>query len=228
MAITSKRQRFCQGILAWAFFAHQNAARHLKFSVDRVLSDQEEIVLDQHLALRSLYTPGHSDDHLVFFDAQHGILLAGDMMTDRGTVLIPPVTGSLKVYLDSLDRISRLPMNAIIPAHGIPITDSPSAFLIKGIKHRYERIVAVLDALIDSPDKLLDATDITHKVYRNLSTQALLAFAQMSVESSLAWLLEMNLIENVYHKWQAVSGVIDLKQTILIKTLHEIDKRLHE
>lgn len=206
--------------------AHKNAVRHLKFPVDQLIDDKQEINLGQDLVLKALYTPGHSDDHLVFLDDSRGVLMAGDMITDRGTVLIPPGSGSLKVYLESLNALTKLSLTAIIPAHGLAITDQPNAFLNTAIKHRYERILAVLQVLLKSPHDLLDATDVTLSIYRSLTTKDLIVFAQLSVESSLAWLLDLDLVQNVNHKWQAIPDAEARKEEAILRPLKEINERL--
>jgi len=208
--------------------AHPNAAQRLKFPVDHLISDGEIVLQENDLALTALYTPGHADDHVVFFDDKTGILIAGDMITDRGTVLIPPPTGSLKSYLESLDKLTRLStLKMIIPAHGNAIRENPRPFLINAVKHRYQRILSVLDMLIKNNQLSLDATDITLATYGHLTSKDLLTFAQLSVESSLHWLHEMNFIKNVNFKWQVVSH--DLEKTrkkFLLLPLKEIDERL--
>lgn len=206
--------------------AHTDAAKVANCHVDQAIDNGEEIRLDGTIKLTALHTPGHAESHLVFYDESHQVLIAGDMVTDRGTILIPPGTGSLRVYLESLDELTKLDIKTLIPAHGCAVTEQPRTFLLKAMRHRYERILAVLDRLLNTQSGLLDATDITLLVYRNNIAENLLAFAQLSVESSLHWLLEMGLIKNTHHKWQALRNVDDIKTTCILSPLKQIDERL--
>lgn len=199
------------GVPIWA---HENAQKHLDFKVDRELKDSETLFIEEGLALKVLYTPGHTDDHLVFFDELNGIVIAGDMITDRGTVLIPPENGSLKHYLKSLEALIKLPITALIPAHGRVLTKEPKIFLKNAFDHRVQRIISVLDALIES-DTSLEVEAITLKIYKNLIPSDLLVFAQLSVESSLNWLLEHFLVQKVDCKWHAVPNAHELKKAFL-------------
>lgn len=199
-------------------YAHKNALPLLGFSA--FLLDERPIILDKNI-LTPIYTPGHSDDHMVFYD-DYGLLIAGDMITDRGTVLIPPGSGGLKIYLQSLKKLTKLKLTKIIPAHGEPITKKPNLFLLKALKHRYERILAVLNA-IETSKEWLDGTDITKLVYGSSLEENLLVFAQLSVESSLEWLEESGLVKKTNYKWQALSSK-DRQQ--ILGPIEEIDENL--
>lgn len=206
-------------------YAHRNALMHSRFTIDKTLNHQEEITLHGDIKLTALYTPGHADDHLVFFNELHGVLIAGDMITDKGTVLIPSGSGSLSLYLKSLDEISRLPLKTILPAHGVAITDKPIKFLIRAMRHRFERILAVFEVLTEA-EKILDATDITMIVYHDNVPDNLMFFAQLSVESSLRWLLDNGLVEFKNYKWKALPTARNLKENLILSALEEIQQRL--
>jgi glyoxylase-like metal-dependent hydrolase (beta-lactamase superfamily II) len=102
-------------------------------------------------------TPGHAPEHvaLVFGRA----LFTGDTVLGTGSVFIQPGEGSLSAYLDSLRRLRRLDVEAILPGHG-PVVWEPHAKLDEYIEHRLERerrVLAALDAGARSRDELLDA-----------------------------------------------------------------------
>ncbi len=183
-----------------AIYAHPLAAQHLSFTIDKKLVDGEIITLDNNTSLRVIFTPGHAESHVVFYDNQEQCLIAGDMITDRGTILIPPISGNLKIYLDSLSSLSYLSLKIIIPAHGLAITKEPNNFLLTAIKHRLSRIESIYQIL--KLDSYLDPTEITQAVYGDSFDHNILPFAQLSVESSLQWLLEMGLAEQAKHRWR--------------------------
>jgi endoribonuclease LACTB2 len=205
--------------------AHERACAYLSFSLDKFIFDDEKIVIDEALTLYAIHTPGHAEDHLVFFDKENKVLIAGDMITDRGTVLIPPHTGSLKVYLESLEMLTRLPIKMIIPAHGKIITDQPVIFLLRGMKHRYERIISVLNVLVKNKHAL-DATDIMHLVYSSSIPDNLLVFAQLSVEANLQWLENAGVIKKINYKWQVLKNITYMKEEVLCGPLKEINERM--
>jgi glyoxylase-like metal-dependent hydrolase (beta-lactamase superfamily II)/8-oxo-dGTP pyrophosphatase MutT (NUDIX family) len=76
-------------------------------------------------------TPGHRPDHLAFLTAD-GTLLAGDALTDRPTVLLPP-EGDRALHRATLARIAALieagTVRRIVPGHGPAIMDHPVAAL---------------------------------------------------------------------------------------------------
>lgn len=206
--------------------AHHTAVGQVRFFIDKTVHDRHEIVLDDDSTLLALHSPGHARDHLVFYDEKHRLLIAGDMITDRGTILVPPLSGSLSIYLESLNALTKLAVEALIPAHGKVITDHPRKFLLTAMRHRYGRILAVLETLIEHREKPLDATEITVLVYHGNISDDLLTFAQLSVETTLRWLLEHNLITNTNYKWLATDDAITLKQSALLDPMEEINERL--
>lgn len=203
--------------------AHKNACRHLNFSLDEMIDDDSCFVLDNTVSIKALYTPGHADDHVTYFDEQRGCVMAGDMITDRGTVLIPPLEGNLALYLESLDRLAALPIKSIIPAHGNCITKNPKSFLLLAMKHRYERIYAIFLTLAKE-STYKDATDITMMVYGSTIADNQIFFAQLSTESSLQWLKNIGLAELVDYKWRCTNR--DPEGRVIADTIQAIDQRL--
>lgn len=206
--------------------AHARLAEQVDFGVDNLITEGDTIKFDDGSFIQALYTPGHADSHLVFFDENEGYLIAGDMITDRGTILIPPNSGSLKIYLENLNRLAALPLKAVIPAHGKAIVDAPRAFLLKAIKHRLERIQEILLVLEKSPG-FIDATEITNAVYKRHIEDNLMFFAQLSVESSLYWLKENDLAIFEGYRWH-VQNNASIKKKELLLALEEIDQRLRD
>jgi glyoxylase-like metal-dependent hydrolase (beta-lactamase superfamily II) len=136
-------------------------------------------------ALRPLYTPGHSPDHLCFFDEQSGDLYCGDLVRAGGSIVIPASKGgNLRHYLESLASVRALRPRRLLPGHG-PIIDDPEAILDEYVKHRHEReeqIVAALRAGSRSPEQ------ITALVYGELST----ALSAAAADSVLAHLVKLH------------------------------------
>ena len=87
------------------------------------------------LSLEAIYTPGHSPDHLCFFDAETRSLFCGDMIlgeiTPNPLINLDPTddyrhTPSLLNYLDSLKKIEALHAVIGYPGHGPTINDVSS------------------------------------------------------------------------------------------------------
>jgi glyoxylase-like metal-dependent hydrolase (beta-lactamase superfamily II) len=106
--------------------------------------------------LVAVATPGHSPDHYGF--VTDDVLFSGDAILGAGSSFISPYPGSLRAYLDSLERLSRRDLAILAPGHGPPVTDVQSK-LAGYIAHRLERerrLVAALEAGRRTVDELLD------------------------------------------------------------------------
>jgi glyoxylase-like metal-dependent hydrolase (beta-lactamase superfamily II) len=101
-------------------------------------------------------TPGHSADHVSYLAGD--VLFCGDTVLGEGSVFIPPGGGSLVRYLDSLERLRRLELQAICPGHG-PVVWEPREKLTEYIEHRLDRerrLVAALERGVRDRVTLLD------------------------------------------------------------------------
>jgi glyoxylase-like metal-dependent hydrolase (beta-lactamase superfamily II) len=107
-----------------------------------------QIVRVGAVALTAVHTPGHTSDHLVFFEPGSGSLFSGDAVIGRGTSFIDPPDGDLVRYLRSLQRMQELAPRTIYPGHGPVVWDAPGK-LIEYLAHRAEREEQVLAALAD-------------------------------------------------------------------------------
>jgi glyoxylase-like metal-dependent hydrolase (beta-lactamase superfamily II) len=113
------------------------------------LHDGEEIAAGQ-VTLRSVYTPGHSSDHVAFFLDSEGALFTGDAVLGRGTSVISPPEGDLSAYLRSLHDMQALGPRTIYPGHGPAVFD-PRAKLQEYVDHRALREAQVIEALREGP-----------------------------------------------------------------------------
>ncbi|MET7400597.1 MBL fold metallo-hydrolase [Dactylosporangium sp. NPDC005572] len=86
---------------------------------DRLVQDGDH-PLAPTWQLRAVWTPGHTPGHLCFHDEPSGLLLSGDHVLPRISPNIAAQGGladPLGDYLDSLDRVSALPHEEVLPAH---------------------------------------------------------------------------------------------------------------
>ena len=127
-------------------------------------------------------TPGHSPDHVCFFDRDAGDVYCGDLARLGGTIVIPARKGGdLRAYLASLARIRDLAPRRLLPGHG-PIVEDPRALIDDYIAHRLQREQQILKAMLDGART---AKEIVSRVYPALP-ESLSEAAADSVRAHLA------------------------------------------
>jgi glyoxylase-like metal-dependent hydrolase (beta-lactamase superfamily II) len=107
-------------------YAGQSADR---FTVDAVLRPGETHVWGD-LAWRLLAAPGHRMGALVFYNAEHRVLISGDALWENGYGFVMPASldpDALPATRDTLDMIAGLDVRVVIPGHGEPFTDAAAA-----------------------------------------------------------------------------------------------------
>jgi glyoxylase-like metal-dependent hydrolase (beta-lactamase superfamily II) len=143
-------------------------------------ADRDGLVCDRHLAdgdtiegteftLRAIHTPGHASNHLCFLLERDRLLFSGDHVMDGSTVVITPLDGDMREYLDALQRLQALrpSLKAIAPAHGHLITD-PEAKLEDYVAHRLEREAQVLVALQGFGSEGVDTAGLVAAIYTDV------------------------------------------------------------
>ena len=131
--------------------------------------------------LRPIHTPGHSPDHLCFFDEGEGELYCGDLVRLGGTIVIPASRGGdLVQYLDSLTRVRALKPRRLYPGHGLMIED-PAGVIDGYLQHRQKRESEIIEAL-RAGESSIDA--IVTRVYGRLTPE----LARAAADSVLAHL----------------------------------------
>jgi ribonuclease/clavin/mitogillin len=130
------------------FWAHAKTAARVDVPVARVLEDGDTIVLDGAVpeAWQVLHTPGHAPGHVCLWNADERTVVVGDMVASVGTILIDPVDGDMRAYIEQLDRLARLDARLALPAHGEPI-DRPTELFRGYIAHRLRREAKIVAAL---------------------------------------------------------------------------------
>ena len=85
----------------------------------RTLRDGEKISIGKY-SFQTIWTPGHSPGHICLYEPKRRILIAGDHLLPTIT---PHVTqwseesDALTDYLDSLDKVGKLDVDVVLPAH---------------------------------------------------------------------------------------------------------------
>jgi glyoxylase-like metal-dependent hydrolase (beta-lactamase superfamily II) len=104
-----------------------------------------DVVRAGGVSLVAVHTPGHTNDHLCFHDAESRTLYTGDHILSGTTTVIHPGEGDMSDYMDSLRRVRDLHPATIYPGHGARIDDA-AAVIEEYISHRVAREAQVLDA----------------------------------------------------------------------------------
>ena len=100
-------------------YADQSAER---FPVDEIVHPDTTHVWGG-LEWRALAAPGHAMGALVFYNAKHRILISGDALWENGYGLVMPPemeAAALPAARATLEMLSRLDVDVVIPGHGEP------------------------------------------------------------------------------------------------------------
>lgn len=92
------------------------------------LQDGQTVTLGDY-TYRVIFTPGHSDGHICFYNPEHGLLFSGDhLLPDTSSIIgISAQPGTqpnpLADFLFSINSIRSLICNLVLPAHGKSFTN---------------------------------------------------------------------------------------------------------
>ena len=103
------------------------------------------------LELIAVHTPGHTRDHLCFFDPSTRVLYTGDHILNGTTSVVHPGEGDMSDYMDSLRKVQALQPLIILPGHGERVDDA-GALIDEYIAHRLDRERQVLAAAQGRPE----------------------------------------------------------------------------
>lgn len=131
-------------------WAHAEAGERVP--IDRALGEGATIDLPgRHpRRLRVLAAPGHARSHLVFYEETSRTIIAGDVVSGLGTVVIAPPDGDMAAYVATLERLRGLGAVGLIPGHGAP-QRGVGRMLEALLEHRRMREGRILHALASGP-----------------------------------------------------------------------------
>jgi glyoxylase-like metal-dependent hydrolase (beta-lactamase superfamily II) len=152
------------------FIAHGDRQAGLDSSHDRgylpgaILADGERFE-GAGFTIEAIATPGHCSNHLSFALLEENALLSGDHVMAWSTSVVAPPDGSMRAYMDSLEKLRARPETVYWPGHGGPVVD-PQRYLRALIHHRRQREASILNALEGGPQTI---PAIVAKVYAGLN-----------------------------------------------------------
>ena len=108
-------------------------------------------------AIEVMESPGHTFDHVVYYEPRERALFTGDVVLGDGYVVIAPPNGAMRPYQQTLQRLLEKYSGAatIYGGHGEPVTD-PQAKLRDYLAHRESRQTEIIAALKDGPRTIPD------------------------------------------------------------------------
>jgi len=160
-----------------------------RFMPDQILEDGERIRILDDVHLIAIHTPGHASNHLCFLLEEDGILLSGDHVMNGSTVVINPPDGDMSEYIASLERLERLHLNYILPAHGY-VLGKPRREIRKLIEHRLSRerrVYGSLQSLFEGGSGAYSVEEIVGGAYQDVPA----SLHGLAARSLLAHLLKL-------------------------------------
>jgi len=158
----------------------------------------EQLVLGPDATLTALHTPGHASDHLAFLVEEEGILLAGDLVMQGGTVVIDPPEGDLGAYLRSLEQLAASEVVMVAPGHGF-LMGSPERMFRRVIAHRMARESMIVGTLQQLQEASIES--LVPVVYAD-TPAPLWPLAARSLLAHLLHLQQREMVAAVGDRWQ--------------------------
>jgi len=171
--------------------AHKCTDELVHFDVDWLIDDGHQFSNGGD-TWTAIHTPGHAPGHLCLISKADRSLIAGDMVAGEGTILINPTEGSIREYLNSLDRIRTFTPSRLLPAHGSALNNA-DALLQEYISHRKKRLFQIWELLTETPQSTLE---LARHIYTDLPRKYL-GMAAIQVHCGLLFLEQDNAAQKV-------------------------------
>jgi len=150
--------------------AHEAAARRIEGGVDRLLRDGERLRAEG-LELEVVHTPGHSPGSICLYQPSLKLLFTGDSVQGNGTIIQGiAIYGDRDIYLNSMRRLSRLPVETLVAAHryrpgsGAVLRGEEGRGFISESIRQVERYEAELRRLLASKAQLPTVEELNEKM----------------------------------------------------------------
>ncbi len=119
----------------------------LRFQPDQTVLDGAVIATDGG-PLTVIHTPGHFGNHICLHRGD--AVFSGDHVMGWATSLVSPPDGDLTDFMRSLDRLSAVKADLLLPGHGAVVVD-PATRIAALIAHRQKREAQIIAALRAGP-----------------------------------------------------------------------------
>lgn len=166
-----------------------DASSQSDFVPDIALKDGESIEGDGWV-LSCVTTPGHMANHAAFALENSGILFSGDHVMAWATTVVAPPDGSMKDYMQSLDKLLKRDDRVYLPGHGGAVY-KPHHFVRAMKAHRKMRECAILQRICEGDHNI---ESIVKAIYRDTDPRLHKA-AALSVFAHIEDLVERGLVK---------------------------------
>lgn len=159
------------------------------FVPDHRLADGE-VIEGGNYTLETIYTPGHTANHVAFAMRGTDVLFSADHVMGWATSIVAPPDGSMSDYMASLHKLEKRPESVYLPGHG-GIVRNAHNLLQQYIEHREARETAILRKLSRGES---DIPGIVQAIYIGLDPRLAKA-AALTTYAHLETLVERELVE---------------------------------
>ncbi|RIA96207.1 beta-lactamase-like protein [Glomus cerebriforme] len=121
--------------------------------------ENDQIFKTDGATIRTIFTPGHSEDHIAFYLEEENAIFTGDTVLGQGTTRFE----DLDQYLKSLQKLKQFTPDRLYPGHG-PMLENGTAKLDEYITHRLNREKEIVEVFKKS-DTSLTASQIVEIIY---------------------------------------------------------------
>lgn len=135
---------------------------------------------------------GHAPEHIALHCEAAGLMISGDMVLPRistnvSVIELEPEANSLKLYLDSIERLRALPADTLVlPSHGRPFRGLHTR-IDQLQQHHDERLSDVLKACAEAPQTAADLLPVLFRRPLDLH-QTTFAMGESIAHLNLLWL----------------------------------------
>ena len=141
-----RKARISQQVTEWEEQEKINREKDFVIPVPAQTFDQNLSLKVGNLSLELIHAPGHAAEQMVIYQAESRILWAADMLSD---IDIPYISHNLAAYENTLEKLSKLEFEILIPGHGqltMDITEIRGRILaeknyLAELHHRVEKAV---------------------------------------------------------------------------------------
>jgi glyoxylase-like metal-dependent hydrolase (beta-lactamase superfamily II) len=135
----------------------------LRFTPDVKLADGET-VSGPGWTLETIYTPGHTANHLCFALAEENACFTGDHIMGWSTTVVAPPDGDMGDYMLSLEKIRKRQFETLWPTHGDAVRgrDFVNTFITEYANHRRAREAAILGQMREGMTSIPDIVAVLY------------------------------------------------------------------